>query len=50
MAQLIQGIATGVGAIAVAIVTYKKPKHAAKINTAITIAVGAVGEIAMLWG
>lgn len=50
MAELIVGIATGVGAIATAIVTYKKPKHAAKINAAITITVGAVSEIAMLWG
>lgn len=50
MAEMITGIATGAGAIASAIVTYKKPKHAAKITAAITIAVGAVAEIAMLWG
>lgn len=49
MTELIIGIATGVGAIATAIVTYRKPKHAAKITAAITIAVGAVAEIAMLF-
>lgn len=49
MAELITGIATGLGAIATAIVTYKQPKHAAKITAGITIVVGAAAEIALLF-
>lgn len=49
MFELITGVVGGVGTIAIAIVTYKKPKHAAKINAAISVASTAVIEIASIF-
>ena len=49
MKELIIGVAGGIGTIATALVTYFKPKHAVKINTAIPIVVTAICEVATIF-
>ena len=49
MFELITGIVGGVASIAVAIVTYVKPKHAVKINAAIPVVATAIVEVASIF-
>jgi hypothetical protein len=49
MFELITGVVGGVSAIAVAIVTYVKPKHAVKINAAIPVVATAIVEVASIF-
>lgn len=49
MLELITGVVGGVSAIAVAVVTYVKPKHAVKINAAIPIVATAIIEVATIF-
>lgn len=49
MLQLIIGVTGGVAAIATAVVTYIKPKHAAKINAAIPLVATCICEIATIF-
>ena len=49
MFELITGVIGGVSTIAIAVVTYKKPKHAAKINAAISIVATAATEVASIF-
>lgn len=46
MLELITGVTGGIVAVAIACVTYFSPKHAAKINTAISVVGTAVIEVA----
>lgn len=49
MLELITGVTGGISAIAVAVVTYTKPKHAVKINAAIPIIATCIIEIATIF-
>ena len=49
MFELVTGVVGGVSSIAIAIITYKKPKHAAKINAAISVIATAVIEVASIF-
>lgn len=49
MLELIIGVTGGVSAIAVAVVTYIKPKQAVKINAAIPIIATAITEVATIF-
>lgn len=49
MLELITGVVGGVAAIAVAVVTYTKPKHAVKINAAIPVVATAIIEVAQIF-
>lgn len=49
MLELIVGVTGGVSAIAVAVVTYVKPKHAVKINAAIPVIATAIVEVATIF-
>ena len=49
MLELITGVVGGVSAIAVAVVTYTKPKHAVKINAAIPVIATAIIEVAQIF-
>lgn len=48
MKELIIGVTGGISTIAIALVTYFKPKHAVKINAAIPVAATAICEIATI--
>ena len=49
MLELIIGVTGGVASIAVACVTYFKPKHAVKINAAIPVVATAICEVASIF-
>lgn len=49
MRELVTGIVGGTSTIAIALVTYFKPKHATKINTAIGIVATATIEVCNLF-
>lgn len=49
MLELIIGVTGGVASIAVACVTYFKPKHAVKINAAIPVVATAIIEVAQIF-
>lgn len=49
MFELITGVVGGMASIAVAIVTYAKPKHAVKINAAIPVVATAIVEVASIF-
>ena len=49
MLEMIIGVTGGVASIAVALVTYFKPKHAVKINAAIPVVATAICEVATIF-
>ncbi len=49
MKELIIGVTGGIATIAIAVVTYFKPKHAVKINAAIPVIATAICEVATIF-